>query len=113
MASRADGIGLLASLINMGAMCAFVVLHVSVIVHYLFRARSRNLWSHLLVPVIGATILGYVIINANILAQTVGLVWIGIGVLVLIGLYLAGRRPVFSRVETIPTDTYQTAQAPA
>ena len=90
------GVGLLASLINMGALIAFLVLHLCVIVHYVIRRRSRNLWAHLVVPIGGLAILTYVVINANILAQTVGLVWLAIGVLVLVGLYAAGRKPVLA-----------------
>ena len=93
MSTKANGISLLASLINMGALIAFIVLHLSVIVHYLIRRRSKNVWSHLLVPLVGMGVLIYVVINANILAQRLGLVWLGLGVLVLGGLYAAGRRP--------------------
>ncbi|MFG1710292.1 APC family permease [Nonomuraea sp. M3C6] len=93
MSTRADGVDLLTSLVNMGAMVAFVVLHVSVIVHYSFRRGSNNLWSHLLAPLIGMGILVFVVINANILAQVVGLIWLGVGAVVLIVLYAMGRRP--------------------
>ncbi|MFC4005882.1 APC family permease [Nonomuraea purpurea] len=93
MATRADGVDLLTSLINMGAMVAFVVLHVSVIVHYSLRHDSDRWWSHLIAPLIGMGILVFVVINANILAQVVGLVWLGVGVVVLIVLYALGRRP--------------------
>ncbi|GAA3126383.1 APC family permease [Streptosporangium carneum] len=93
MSTREDGVDLLSSLINMGALVAFIVLHVSVIVHYVVRGRSPNLWSHLVMPLIGMAILVFVVINANILAQQVGLVWLGVGALVLLGLYVAGRRP--------------------
>jgi amino acid transporter len=86
-------IDLLGSLINMGALVAFIVLHVSVIVHYMIRGRSKRPWSHLVAPLIGMAILVFVVINANILAQVVGLIWLGVGALVLIGLYAAGRRP--------------------
>lgn len=102
MAARADGITLLSSLINMGAMVAFVMLHLSVIVHYLGRRRSRNVWAHLIVPLVGIAILAAVIYNANLLAQAVGGVWIGLGVVVLIGLYLAGRRPALPRPDVVP-----------
>ncbi|MEU6715578.1 APC family permease [Nonomuraea sp. NPDC046802] len=93
MSTRADGVDLLTSLINMGAMVAFVVLHVSVIVHYSLRHDSDRWWSHLIAPLIGMGILVFVVINANILAQVVGLVWLGVGVVVLIVLYALGRRP--------------------
>jgi hypothetical protein len=48
------------------------------------------------VPVIGFLILLYVVINANIAAQVLGFVWLGLGVLVLIGFYLTGRRPALA-----------------
>jgi amino acid transporter len=104
MNTRADGIALLASLINFGALTAFLALHVSVVVHYLIRRRSRNWFAHLLMPALGATILAFVVVNANVAAQRLGFVWIGLGVLVLAGLYLAGRRPVLSGLaSTEPT----------
>jgi hypothetical protein len=31
-----------------------------------------------------------------VLAQTVGLIWLGVGAIVLTGLYVAGRRPVLA-----------------
>ncbi|MEJ3750606.1 APC family permease [Actinomycetes bacterium KLBMP 9797] len=96
MNQREDGISLLSSLINFGALTAFLLLHLSVVVHYMMRQRSRNFFAHLLMPAIGATILGLVVWNASVAAQRFGFVWIGIGVLVLIGLYAAGRRPVLS-----------------
>ncbi len=96
MAWRTDGIALLSSLINFGALTAFLVLHVAVVWHYLIRKRSRNVWSHLLMPAAGFAILAYVVINADVAAQRLGFVWIGVGVVVLIGLYAAGRRPELS-----------------
>ena len=96
MATRADGITLLSSLINFGAMVAFLVLHVSVVVHHLIRQRSRNWWAHLVMPGIGFAILTYVVVNANIAAQRLGLAWLALGMVVLAGLYLSGRRPALS-----------------
>ncbi|HLL66725.1 MAG TPA: APC family permease [Micromonosporaceae bacterium] len=96
MASRADGIALLSSLINFGAITAFIVLHAAVVWHYLIRHRSRRIFAHLLLPVTGAAILVAVAINANVLAQRIGLIWLGLGVVVLIGLAVTGRRPRLS-----------------
>ncbi|BCJ51818.1 porin [Actinoplanes sp. NBRC 14428] len=96
MNGRGDGISLLSSLINFGALTAFLLLHLSVIVHYLFRQGSRNLFAHLLMPLTGAIILGFVVWNANVAAQKLGFAWIGLGLLVLAGLYAAGRRPQLS-----------------
>ncbi|GAB1644215.1 APC family permease [Krasilnikovia sp. MM14-A1259] len=97
MASRDDGIGLLASMVNFGALVAFITLHVSVIWHYLVRGRDRgrerSLWSHLFVPLVGIGLLVLVAINANVMAQRVALIWMGVGVVILGGLYATGRRP--------------------
>ena len=42
MSSRDDGITLLSTLVNFGALTAFLVLHVSVIVHYVVRIRAMT-----------------------------------------------------------------------
>ena len=93
MASRADGITLLSTLVNFGALTAFLVLHVSVVWHYVVRNGSRDWWRHLVAPVIGFVILAFVVINANVAAQKLGFVWLGIGVLLLVFLLVTGRRP--------------------
>ena len=93
MAWRDDGIALLSSLVNFGALTAFLVLHVAVFWHYVVRNGSRNLVNHLVLPLIGFAVLAYVVINANVAAQRLGFVWLGVGVLVLFALYSTGRRP--------------------
>ncbi|MGW2763278.1 APC family permease [Streptomyces sp. NPDC001275] len=99
MNSRDDGVTLLSTLINFGALTTFLVLHVSVVVHYLIRRRSRDYWRHLIAPGIGFAILAYVVVNANIAAQRLGFVWLGVGVVVLAGLLLTGRRPRLAAME--------------
>jgi amino acid transporter len=93
MSTREDGITLLSTLVNFGALTAFLVLHVSVVVHYLVRRRSTDYWRHLAVPVIGFVILAYVIVNAQLAAQTLGFAWLVVGVIVLAVLMIAGRKP--------------------
>ncbi|MFD8593389.1 APC family permease [Kitasatospora sp. NPDC059646] len=92
-ASRSDGITLLSTLVNFGALTTFLVLHVAVVVHYLIRRRSKDYWRHLIAPLLGFAILAYVVVNANIAAQRLGFVWLLIGGVVLIGLIATGRRP--------------------
>jgi amino acid transporter len=70
----------LSSLVNFGALCGFVLLHVSVINHYVVRQGSRQWVSHLLVPLAGLTICGYVVYAMDAHAKTLGLAWLGIGV---------------------------------
>jgi amino acid transporter len=93
MNSREDGISLLSTLVNFGALSAFLLLHVSVVAHYVVRQKSRNWWLHLAVPVIGFAILVYVVINAQVAAQTLGFVWFGIGLVLLVFLLATGRKP--------------------
>jgi amino acid transporter len=94
MTTRDDyGIGTLSTLVNFGALTAFLFLHVSVVVHFVVRRKSRDWWRHLVVPVIGFAILLYVLINAKLAAQALGLGWLVLG-LVLMGVLLAtGREP--------------------
>ena len=77
-------INLIASLVNFGALFGFMLLHVSVIVHYLGRKKSKNYLLHLVVPVVGFLIIGYVLLNADAAAKIGGIVWLVIG----LGVYL-------------------------
>ena len=104
MASRDDGITLLSTLVNFGALTAFLVLHVSVVWHYVVRNGSRDWWRHLVAPVIGFVILAFVVVNANVAAQTLGFVWLGIGLVLLVFLLVTGRRPSLVLDETAPTE---------
>lgn len=98
MNSREDGISLLVTLVNFGAMTAFLVLHVSVVVHYVLRQGSRDWLRHLAAPVIGFLILAYVVINADLAAQELGFLWLGVGAVLLIWLIWSGRTPVLAGV---------------
>jgi len=93
MSTREDGITLLSTLVNFGALSAFLLLHVSVVVHHVVRGGSRDYWRHLAVPVIGFAILAFVVVNAQIAAQTLGFVWLLAGVVALVVLLVTGRRP--------------------
>lgn len=84
MATREDGITLLSSLINFGAMTAFLVLHLSVINHFVRRQGSKDYWRHLIFPLVGFAILLFVVINANVAAQQLAFIWLGFGVVVLL-----------------------------
>jgi amino acid transporter len=98
LTTRADGIPLMSTLVNFGAMTAFLVLHVSVVVYFVMRRGSRDWWRHLVCPVLGFAILFYVVLNAKVAAQRLGFAWLAIGVLILIGTTLTGRRPKLAGV---------------
>ena len=75
---------LLASLVNFGALFGFLMLHVAVIVHYRLRGRSRDWPRHLLVPLVGFLIIGYVLIHMATPAKIAGVGWLVVGAGVLI-----------------------------
>lgn len=77
-------IGILSQFVNFGALTAFLFLHVSVVVHYIGKSKSRNFWSHLILPAIGFIVIAYVWINLASQAKTLGLSWIAVGVVVAI-----------------------------
>jgi amino acid transporter len=96
MSARDDGITLLSTLVNFGALSAFLVLHVSVVAHYAVRQRSRDYWRHVVVPVIGFAVLAFVMVNAQVAAQTLGFAWLLAGAVVLGILLATGRRAAIS-----------------
>ncbi|MFF3729543.1 APC family permease [Streptomyces sp. NPDC002476] len=92
-ARRPDGLDLLVSVVDIGALTAFVLLHASVVgwfaVHRM--AGPPSWWRHVLVPVVGAGALVAVITAATASAQVVGVCWLGVGLVVLAVQW--GRRP--------------------
>ncbi len=90
-----DSPDVLTSLVNFGALTGFLLLHLSVINHYFVRQRSGQIIRHLICPVLGLLIIGYVLFSMGQEAQTLGLAWIAIGVVYLFILkYVLGRQPM-------------------
>jgi amino acid transporter len=88
----ANQLGLLVSMANFGAMTGFLLLHLSVIAHFMWRQKSRDWLRHLLLPLIGIWIIAYVLLNMAVQAKVVGLVWLVIGFLASIGIRLSSRQ---------------------
>lgn len=102
--TRDNGISLLSTLVNFGALTAFLALNVSVVWHYVVRNGSRDWLRHVVSPVIGFVILAYVLFNAQLEAKYLGLVWLVLGVAILIFLLATGRKPELSLVDKDSTD---------
>jgi len=83
---------LLVSLVNFGALFGFLMLHLSVIIHFMWRGPSRRWIMHLVVPAVGFMVIGYVLFNAETMAQIAGSVWLTLGVIVLVMLKMRGQR---------------------
>ena len=71
----------IASLVNFGALSGFLLLHVSVLAKFGVRARGRQLFSHVVSPVVGAGVVLAVMTGMSSLAVTLGLSWLVAGLL--------------------------------
>jgi amino acid transporter len=83
---------LLISMVSFGALTGFLLLHISVIVHFVVRQKSRDWLRHLVVPLIGIAIVTYMLVNMAVQAKILGLAWLAIGALTAIALKATGRR---------------------
>ncbi|MFD6417100.1 APC family permease [Streptomyces sp. NPDC060194] len=83
-ARRDDGLDKLTSVVDIGALTAFTLLHASVIGWFVVRRNGGPVvwWKHLLVPALGALISLAVIYEASTAAQVVGVGWLGVGLVV-------------------------------
>ncbi|MGI5402653.1 APC family permease [Streptomyces sp. CA-135486] len=84
-ARRDDGMDHLVSVVDIGALTAFILLHASVIGWFVVRRMDGppDWLRHVLVPLLGAGVLVAVIVTAAGSAQVVGVVWLGVGLIVL------------------------------
>ena len=69
----------LSRVVNFGALAGFLLLHVSVINHYLVRRRSNDWIRHLAFPVAGFLVIAYVLYEMDATAKILGACWLGIG----------------------------------
>lgn len=85
-ARRGDGMDRLVSVVDVGALTAFTLLHASVVGWFAVRRAGGPViwWRHVLVPVLGAAITVAVIVAASGAAQLVGAVWLAVGLVVLV-----------------------------
>ncbi|MDJ0466389.1 APC family permease [Streptomyces sp. H27-C3] len=84
-ARRDDGMDHLVSVVDIGALTAFVLLHASVVSWFAVRKLDGPpvWWRHVLLPVLGAVVAIAVIVEASRTAQLVGAAWLLAGLVVL------------------------------
>ncbi|WP_116213672.1 APC family permease [Streptomyces olivoreticuli] len=84
-ARRDDGLDRLVSVVDVGALAAFALLHLSVIGWFAVRKRGGPVRAvrHVVVPLLGLAVVVAVIVKAAGAAQSVGAIWcaVGLGVL--------------------------------
>jgi amino acid transporter len=81
-ARRNDGLDVLVSIVDVGALAAFTLLHCSVVGYFVVRRKGAARMAHLAVPLVGAAVTMAVLVAASPLAQVVALVWLVAGVAV-------------------------------
>ena len=74
-ARRPDGLEVLVSIVDVGALAAFTLLHASVVGYFVRQRRGVVRAAHYVVPVLGAAVTLWVIAEASPLAQMVGGLW--------------------------------------
>lgn len=89
--SMVSQLKLLVSLVNFGALFGFLMLHLSVVTHFVWRQRSRRWVMHLIVPCVGFIVVAYVLVCTDPLAKIAGGIWLALGLAVLVFLRLKGR----------------------
>lgn len=83
-ARRPDGLEVLVSIVDVGALAAFTLLQLSVIGYFVVRGKAPMRLAHLAVPVPGAIVTAWVLVEAGTLARTVGLAWAIAGLIIVL-----------------------------
>lgn len=86
-----DGLATISSLVNFGALTAFLMLNAAVVWWFMVKQRSKRWFVHLVLPVLGFAVLVAVVWNAQVAAQVLGFVWLGVGIVLAIVLGVTGR----------------------
>lgn len=76
----ADGLDILVSLVNIGALSAFFMLHLAVIKVYFIQYKSSRIMLHLFVPVLGCLSIATIIVLSSGFSQLIALVWLAFGI---------------------------------
>ena len=82
-ARRTDGLELLVSIVDVGALAAFTLLHASVVGYFVVRRYGAARAAHVAIPVVGGLVTSWVIVEASAVAQVVGAAWTAAGLVVL------------------------------
>jgi amino acid transporter len=83
----------LSRIVNFGALTGFLLLHLSVINHFMIRQRSGDWLRHLLCPVVGFLVIAYVLYEMDNSAKIMGACWIAIGIVYYLVLIYVLKRP--------------------
>jgi len=86
------------SMINFGALVAFTVVNATVIIHFALRRKERRgasqIARNIVLPAIGMLLTGVLWANLHLDALEYGIVWLAIGIITLLVLTRAFRKPL-------------------
>ncbi|HEX4080727.1 MAG TPA: APC family permease [Rhizomicrobium sp.] len=86
-----DQLELLTSMVSFGALLGFLLLHLSVVAHFIWHRKSRDWLRHLVTPAIGFLIIAYVLWNSEANAKIAGSCWFAAGLVLFVTLKLLKR----------------------
>ena len=95
-ARRDDGLDVLVSIVDVGALAAFTLLHASVVGYFVVRRKGAARVAHRVVPVLGAAVTISVLVAASTPAKMVGLAWLAAGVVVVLASTFGSGRLILS-----------------
>jgi amino acid transporter len=82
----------LTSMVNFGALTAFIAVNASVIAVFMVKRKSGNWLAHLVGPVLGIAALNAVLVQMSKIGLSVGLCWMAAGVAVYLVIRRRGKR---------------------
>lgn len=74
--------GFLTTLVTFGALTAYILLNLAVLVHFGVVQKSQRFFAHWISPVLGTAVLGYALWNTEIMTKIIGVGWLLIGIAV-------------------------------
>jgi amino acid transporter len=84
----------LSRIVNFGALSSFLLLHLAVINHFFIRGKSGDWLRHMLAPLMGAAVIGFVLYEMDRSAKIMGACWIAVGAVYYTVLTVVLRKPV-------------------
>lgn len=75
-ARRDDGLDVLVSIVDLGALSAFLLLHASVVGFFVMKSRAQSTLAHVAIPIAGIATTVWVVFETSTLAKIVAGVWL-------------------------------------
>jgi amino acid transporter len=84
----------LSRVVNFGALTSFLFLHLSVINHFFIRGRSGDWLRHVIFPLAGSAVIGFVLYEMDRSAKLMGACWIAAGIVYYFMLNVVLKKPI-------------------